>query len=114
MIITCGGKGSADFAHHLDSAGVEYEILRPTPGVVVAAVGDILNIAEHATPYDALAGVLIGWLKMRASRDVILSTKAHRVFHARGYSVEEVGRLLRATSRITVIDPEPLEDKQHS
>ena len=104
ITISCGGKGSADFAGQLTAAGIEYTTFERKPNAYAAA-GDILSIDGDAAPYTALANVLVAWVRARVSRSIIITTKDDKIVHAKRHSIEEVEKLLDVTSRITVIDP---------
>jgi hypothetical protein len=55
MMISLCGKGAGGLADDLDAAGVEYDTSVPTPGVIHAAAGEILNVAHGAAPCAAIA-----------------------------------------------------------
>jgi hypothetical protein len=109
MLISLCGKGAGGLADDLDAAGVKYDTSVPTPGVIHAAAGDILNIAHDAAPYAAIAAVLIAWVRARATRAITLTLNDFKIIHAKGYSVDDLEVILRITKRVDVIDTAQLD-----
>lgn len=105
------GPGSDSFNSALDDAGIEYEQQSPRlqPGVIMNASGDVLQLIGHAIPWASVATVLVAWLRARASRKIMVTTKDKRVFHVEGYSVEEVGQILTQAREVTIIDTKKSE-----
>jgi hypothetical protein len=69
----------------------------PRPGAIMNAgeVIEIMNAVKDASPYGAVALVLITWLRGRASRKVIVQADEKTIVHIEGYSVPQVEKLLR-------------------
>lgn len=103
-------KDSRDsFIKSLDDAGIGYEELRAPPGQIMAS-GTMITVAQTAAILGPVAAVLVGWLKARASRKVILTLQDKRIVHLEGYSVEQVKELLPLVDHGTVIDTKPPSD----
>jgi hypothetical protein len=101
-------KGSYQpFSELLRRSGISFSERRPDPGKIVASsywiVIDGLGVGAVLTP---LAGVLIAWIRSKASRKVIITTRKDTVINdIQGMSVEEVERILKSAKGLTVIDP---------
>jgi len=54
--------------------------------------------------FPALTGIIITYLKGKQGREVIITTKNHEVFHAKGYGVKALGRILASAQNLNVID----------
>lgn len=100
------GPGSNSFTTALDDADIKYQLLdrRPQPGVVMNASGDILQFLGHVIPWASVASVLVAWVRARASRKIIVTTKGNKVIHTEGYSVEQFEQILSDATEVAVID----------
>jgi hypothetical protein len=61
------------------------------------------NLSE-AMPWSALAKVIVAWITAKSSRQVNVTLEGHGSFMARGYSVEDVEKVLSKAVAIAVID----------
>lgn len=107
VILFMGSK--AAFLSMLDEKGINYSTVPIRPGVVMAAgeTIEILKMLGGASPFAALAWVLVEWIRARSSKRIIIQTKNKEVVHLEGYSVSEVEKLLDLADNITVIDTKP-------
>jgi hypothetical protein len=104
MDISLSGKGAGNFSEELDAAGIKYTKFQPRPGMIMAAAGDILRIAQDAGPCAALAVVLIAWVRATGTRSITITTADYKVVHAKAYSVNDLETLLGNTNRIILTD----------
>ena len=98
----------ASFLQALEEAGIAYEKAQPRVGSVMAA-GALVTMAQTAAVAGPVAGVLVAWLKARASRKVILSLRGNKVVYLEGYSVQQVKELLPQVEHMSVVDTKPSE-----
>ena len=100
------GPGSGSFLAALEEAKIPYERQREEVplGVPMNAVGDLINIVEDAIPWASIAAVIVAWLRAQASRKVIVTTKDKQVLHTEGLSVKQVGKLLKLSEEVSVVD----------
>ena len=73
------------------------------------ATGDVVQLIGHAIPWASVATVLVAWLKTRASRKIIITTKDNKVIHIEGYSVEQFEQILAQAKEVAVIDTKKSE-----
>lgn len=69
--------------------------------------GEMLEIVKtvgDAALWPSLATVIVAFIGARKSRKVMITTKDNKVFHAEGYSVEEISQILHEARSITAID----------
>ncbi len=65
---------------------------------------ELVTAISEAMPWNSLAKVIIEWIKARKSREIIITTEDNKIFHAKGYSVKEVEKILSISVNVTVID----------
>ncbi len=107
MTISLVGRGSETLLSDFDSLGIAYIRHSPPVGVILDSAGDTIQIIKDISetiPWEAIAAVLIAWLKYRPSRKVIITQEDNKIFHAEGLSVEEIERLLPQSKNIIVIE----------
>ena len=111
--IRLSSNGQREFLNTLTANGIEFAKRLPSLDVMVWAAGETIEIiaAVGSLPFATIAGVLVAWLRGRASRSVTIQTKQNAFVQITGYSVEEVASLLREASSLNVIqttkdDPE--------
>ena len=75
-------------------------------------VVEILSSAKAATPWAAIAAVLVAWLRTRASRKVIITHKNKQIFHAEGMSAEEIERLLPLCGNVVAMETKKPEQQK--
>lgn len=97
------------FIRALDEASIGYEELRAPPNQVLAS-GTMITVAHTTAVLAPFAAVLVGWLKARASRKVILTLRDKRIVQLEGYSVEQVEALLALVDYASAIDTKPASD----
>jgi hypothetical protein len=84
-------------------------MMREARSATVMASSGIIELLQTAALWGALAAVVVAYIRARASRKVIITTKDNTVVHAEGLSVEEVERVLRRAKSLTVIETERQE-----
>ena len=72
--------------------------------MIVNATGDWLQLLQHSIPAATIASVLVAWVRARASRKIIITTKDKTVIHAEGYSVEQFEKIIDRVDDLAVID----------
>ena len=99
-------EAASAFCECLTQNGIEFEdrTPRPKPGQIFASGMEILSILGDATPYAALAAVIIAWLKANSRRKVIITTRDYKVIHIEGMSPEDIDRVLTSAKRVTMLD----------
>lgn len=108
MIISLVGKHSKTLLEDFDTAGVEYEMRHPQPGVIMNA-GDAVRLAEAAI--SAATVVIVAWIKYAPTRKVMITLPDHKIVQAEGRSVAEVEQLLRAAKQVMVMDAKKSDHK---
>jgi len=118
MMVLLSGSGRESFPAALETAGIMFEKIpiRPPPGApgtiaIWNGSGDILQFVEHAIPWVSIATVLVAWIRAKAARKIIVTTKAGKVIHTEGFSVEQFEKILADAEEITVIDLNELDTK---
>lgn len=69
--------------------------------------GEILEIVKtvgNAALWPSLATVIVAFIRARKSRKIIIQTKDNQIFHAEGFSVEEISKMLENAKNITAIE----------
>lgn len=93
------------FLSALEDAGIrtgEVKLFSERPQAA-GFVGMVYAVSE-ALPWNALSKVIVAWLDARKSREIIITQGANTVIHARGYSVEDLQKILGSARNITAID----------
>lgn len=67
---------------------------------------EIIEAISDAMPWKSLAKVIEKWIDEKKSREVIITLEENKVFHAKGYSADEVRVMLGHAKNIMVIDTE--------
>ncbi len=75
-----------------------------------SGIVEVIAALSDAMPWNSIAKVIIAWIDARKSREVIIQTEDGRIIHAKGYSVEDVEKLLPISVNIAIIDTKS-EDK---
>ncbi|HEY6874711.1 MAG TPA: hypothetical protein VI298_18480 [Geobacteraceae bacterium] len=94
------------FTQLLDQNDIEYY------GVALNSCGpmnagemlEIVKTVGNAALWPSLATVIVAFIRARKSRKVMITTKDNKIFHAEGYSVEEISQILHEARSITAID----------
>jgi hypothetical protein len=108
MQLDISRNAAAGVAELLDQHEIEYEnrTIRPRPGQILASGTEILSIIGDATPYGALAAIVITWLKANSRRRVTITTTDYKVVHEfEGMSPDDIAKVLESARRVTMIDP---------
>lgn len=97
---------SASFIEALSANGIRFSRriqLSEAPMASGWAI-EVFSAVKEATPWGALAVVIVAWLKARSSRKVIITTRDNIVIHAEGLSVEEVAKVLERAKNASIIE----------
>lgn len=100
-------QGSQEsFKHALETAGITYSDVhlftnRPmNSGSIIS----VFSAISDAMPWTSVANVVVAWINARSSREIIVTSQDNRVLHAKGYSADEVEKMLKGSLNVTVID----------
>ena len=74
----------------------------------------IIKTIGDAAFWPSLATVIIAFIRARKSRKVIIQTKDNQIFHAEGFNVQEISKLLEEAKNITVIDTKSNSNQANS
>ena len=106
LVITTFKDSETSFLQALKDANINYSKVaeftqRPmASGHKFSVFGDI----AEAMPWNALAKVIVAWIEAKSSRQVNMTLEGHGSIMAKGYSVEEVEKMLSKAVAISVID----------
>lgn len=75
---------------------------------------EVFSAVKEATPWGALAVVIVAWLKAKSSRKVIITTRDNTVVHVEGFSIEQVAKVLESAKDAAIIDVPPTKDGKGS
>lgn len=100
---------AASFTEALSESGIEFSRrIQLAEGPMAAGwIVDVFSALKDPTPWAALAAVLVTWLKVKASRKVIVTTKDNTVVHVEGLSVEDVITILDKAKDVAIIEIPP-------
>jgi hypothetical protein len=103
---------AASFTAALSENGIEFSrrIQLSEAPMAAGAIIEIFSAIKDATPWGALAVVVIAWLNAKAARKVIITTKNNEIIHAEGLSVSEIERVLEKAKDVAIIEL-PNKDK---
>lgn len=68
---------------------------------------EVFSAVKDATPWGALAVVIVAWLRAKSSRKVIVTMNNNTVAHMEGLSVKEVAEVLEAAKSAAIIEVPP-------
>ncbi|MBN3750767.1 hypothetical protein G3N96_35980 [Burkholderia sp. Se-20373] len=91
------------FLSELNRASIKYSPVETFSSGIMAS-GELIAIAQTVASSTAVATIVSAWLKARASRKVIVTTKDNQVTHLEGYSVKDIEKILSVTDRVAVIE----------
>lgn len=106
-------KDSAvSFTSALSENGIQFSrrIQLSEAPMAAGTIIEIFSAIKDATPWGALAVVVVAWLKAKNSRKVIITTKDNEIIHAEGLSIPEIERVLEKAKNIGIIEI-PHKDK---
>ena len=83
------------------------------PGQVMAS-GSMVVVAQTAAIAGAIATVIVAWIKVGASRKIILTLQGNKVVHLEGYTIDQVRELLPLVDHMAAIDTHPAEQSKNS
>ncbi|MBI1175377.1 MAG: hypothetical protein GC139_08965 [Sideroxydans sp.] len=105
-------KDSAtSFTEALSANGIEFSRrIQLAEGPMAAGwIIDVFSAVKEATPWGALAVVIVAWLKAKSNRKVIITSRDNEVVHTEGLSVEDTIKILERAKDIAIIEV-PLKD----
>lgn len=106
-------NGSADFFRMLEDENISFKKIKNFPDGTIVASGEtieIINAIGGASIVPSLATIIVTWLKTRASRKAIVTTKDNKIVHLEGYSEKEVSIILDKTRNLTIAQTKPDDD----
>jgi hypothetical protein len=107
MRINFVGKHTKSLLADFDAAGINYEIIRPAPGVIMNS-GELVDFAKFASANAEWAGaialVLRVWLHARASRRVSVTLPDGTIVQTDGFSEEVFAKAVSVAKNITALD----------
>lgn len=103
---------SASFTEALAQNSIEYSRrIQLAEGPMAAGwIVDVFSALKDPTPWAALAAVLVTWLKVKANRKVIVTTKDNQIIHTEGLSVADTIKVLERAKSVAVIEVPPPKD----
>lgn len=96
------------FVAAVEAAGMKYDrriLLSEEP--MASGFSGIIQALSDAMPWNALAKVIVAWIEAKESRNVMITTVEFTAFHAKGYSSEEVERMLDKAINLNAFDTKP-------
>lgn len=75
-----------------------------------SGIVEIISALSDAMPWNALAKVIVAWIEVKKSREIIIQTEDGRVIHAKGYSADDIQKFLPLSVNVTVIDTKPSDE----
>lgn len=106
--ITLFKHSECSFLEMLDAEGIEHNRLGLyTNNPQASGFVETITALSEAMPWNAIAKIVVAWLDARKSREVIITIEGNTVFHTKGYSIEEVQKVLPKAINVAVIDTKP-------
>ena len=90
------------FVALLNEHKVQYSIQEARAGVPMASSG-IIEILQSPAMWAALAVVVVAFIRVRAGRKIIITTKDNTVVHAEGLTAKELEQVLVRAKSLTAI-----------
>lgn len=103
-------KGSQkSFTSALDAAEIKYgRIVQLSEAPMAAGFAiEVLNTLQTASPWAALAAVMIQWIRSKHSREIQITTKENQIFHGKNLTKEEFEKVLSNARFAIAIDTQP-------
>jgi hypothetical protein len=109
--LTLFKHSESSFLRALDEAGITHSRASMYgTGPQASGFKEIISAVSDAMPWNAIAKVMKAWIEARASREIMIQTKDGEVIHAKGYSSEELKKVLPLSQSVMVIDTKPDEE----
>lgn len=106
--------GSSEFFKLLDQAEINYNFYNPFPEGTVVASGEIIEILQvigGVSIVPSITAIIVQWLKLQASREVIVTTHDNNIIHLKGFSEEKmIAVALEYAKDVVIIQTTP-DDK---
>ena len=96
------------FLAALDEAGIPHgrvQMFSSQPRA--SGIVESISALSEAMPWNSIAKVIVAWIEARKSREVMIRTESGATIHAKGYSAQEVQKMLPESVSIMVIDTVP-------
>lgn len=109
--LTLFKHSEVSFLRALDEAGITHSrsvIFSTAPQA--SGFKEVISAVSDAMPWSAIAKVIVAWIEAKNSREVMITTEDGKIFHAKGYSAEEIKGLLPQSYSVMVIDTKPDEE----
>ena len=87
----------------LNEYDIKYQMNQTRSAEVMASSG-VLEIIISPAMWGALATIVVMFIKAKHGREVIITTKDNKIFHAKGLTKEEIEPLLKEAKNISAID----------
>ena len=111
--VTLFKHSEATFLHALDEAGIPHSrTLMFSTQPQASGFKEVISAVSDAMPWNSIAKVIVAWVEARNSREIMITTEDGKIFHAKGYSAEEVKELLPYSYSVAVIDSKRNEESQ--
>ncbi len=103
---------SVSFTEALKENGIEFSRrIQLAEGPMAAGwIVDVFSALKDPAPWAALAAALVAWLRAKASRKVIVTTKENEVIHTEGMSVADTIKVLERAKSMAVIEIPPKDN----
>jgi hypothetical protein len=90
--VNLSSGGRTEFLALLTESGIDFTERTPPLGAILASIGSIEIIGAIGAP---LAAVVIKWLHRLSSRSVTIQTSKNAFVELKGYSPDEIAKLLK-------------------
>ena len=103
---------AASFTEALSANGIAFSRrIQLAEGPMAAGwVIEVFSAVKEATPWGALAVVIVAWLKAKSNRKVIITSKDNEVVQTEGLSVEDTIKILERAKDVAVIEVPPKDN----
>lgn len=99
------------FLRALDEAGIAHSrSIMFSTAPQASGFKEVISAVSDAMPWNSIAKVIVAWIEVRSSREVMISTEDGQIFHAKGYSAAEIKELLPKSYSVMIIDTKPDEE----
>lgn len=96
---------ATSFTDALDSAGIAHSCVHTfSTAPQASGLKESITAVSEAMPWNAIAKVIVTWIKARSSREVLITTKDGQTIHAKGYSAQEIRGFLLDSRGVMVVD----------
>ena len=75
---------------------------------------EFISAVSDAMPWNSIAKVIVAWIDARKSRMVIIQMQDGTAIHVKGYSANDIQKLLPLSVNVAVIDTKPTPSEKTS